>query len=247
MSPPPRCAPPAICSADGCLWHANAVHSSPTCTIPTASLPCPPLAQRSPRKPTATGSPSVVLIRRSTKVLQSISPSLVSLIRCDATSHSASSQRPSTMTPPPCLGCTRSLVSARCSASCCSTTSMIGRASRGDRILPRLVASSSVPGHLLDNALAPPAPQSAPPISHGRFPKPPLYAGGIIPPRRHGWPDWRKNTGRAKPEPSWLLHGHGRSTPCSHARPLVMWTHAFGDEGEEPVSSRPHWTARGCT
>ena len=76
-------------------------------------------------------------------------------------------------------------VSARSSASCCSTTSMILRASHGCRILPPTVASSSVPGNPRENAREPPAPKSATPISRGPFPKPPSYSYGIIPPGKN--------------------------------------------------------------
>ena len=115
-------------------------------------------------------------------------------------SHSASSQRPRTMTPHtlsllhtvPGIGTILSRVLL-------STTSMIVRASRGCRIVPRTVASSRVPGHPRANARAPPAPQSATPLSRGPFPKPPWYACGIIPPRNNGWPDWSTNTAKAQP------------------------------------------------
>src|SRR6266851_5484124 len=67
MSTPPKCVPPVTCSADACTSHANVVNSWHTCKIRTVSTIYRPSAKKSPIKPTATGSPSVLPIRRCKK------------------------------------------------------------------------------------------------------------------------------------------------------------------------------------
>jgi len=86
----------------------------------------------------------------------------------------------STMTPIPCICYKRCPASARSSASCCSTTSIRSTASLGCRMSPPLAAWSRAPRHLPGNAPAPPAPQSAMPISSGLSLKRRSSASGII-------------------------------------------------------------------
>jgi len=142
---PPRCAPPATSSGAACLWRPHAAHSWRMGQTPTARLPCRPWAHTSRPKPTETGWRHAVPLRRCTQALRSTSHSSLPLMRGCATLHAPSCKPPRSMTPPPCLGCTRSRASARCSASCGATPSITSTAALGGRRWPPLAAWSSVP------------------------------------------------------------------------------------------------------
>jgi len=191
--------------------------------------------------------PNAVPIQRCQKVSQSIWRASPPMTSGFATCNSPSSKPPNTMTPTPCICCKPCPVSARCSASCCSTTSTRATASPGGRIVFPLAAWSNVPGNPPGNGRAHQAPQSAMLLSNGPFLKPPSCSSETIRQPSNPSPAWRKNMTKARHAPAWPKSERALSMTGSNARWLSRGRRSSNEKGGARMSLAPHWTIMGRT
>jgi len=126
-----------------------------------------------------------------------------------------------------------------------SKKSMISLASHGSKISSRIAVSSSARRSRLGSGTGPRARRSATPILSGPSRKRPCFFSGPIPPAKSTWLNWRKNTGRAKPWPSWARSSAVTSITCYSAKPRSLWASFSTAKGAERMSRTPHWTTTG--